>query len=262
MVRISRLRLAAIAIVAIPIGSALAVWHWDTDPDRLGAAIKKLGFYPLRPPTVLRAPGSIYHVSADGKWTSALCEADPSRLKQVMRESATEETISKELKKASFRIDVKVAEKAGSNSDASILQSVNYSLEKVKVLEVSIEELANIADELQQRPGCQKQVIEYLTAGDYVCQVQQVLLASATYAVSTDAAARGAGSVNTDNLHAAIKANIDPNASHAGTLKVTGDGLYYGMKFAPRCLALLGQIPPRLATNWYEKALVYVLGSD
>jgi hypothetical protein len=228
MVRISRLRLAGIAIAAIPIGSALAVWHWDTDPDRLGAAINKLGFYPLRPPTVL----------------------------------PTEETISKELKKASVRIDVKLAENAGSNSDASILQSVDYSLEKVKVLEVSIEELANIAGELQQRPGCQKQVIEYLTAGDYVCQVQQVLLASATYTVSTDAAAQGAGSVNTDDLHAAIKANIDPNASHAGTLKVTGDGLYYGMKFAPRCLALRGQIPPRLATNWYEKALVYVFGSN
>jgi hypothetical protein len=62
--------------------------------------------------------------------------------------------------------------------------------------------------------------------------VQTVLLASAAYTVSQQASARGSGKIDTDALHGAVKANLDPKAEVVGDLKVAGDGLYYGMKFA------------------------------
>jgi hypothetical protein len=175
-----------------------------------------------------------------------------------MRKSDTEATVSEELRKASFGIGGKLAEFAQSSSDAEILQRVSFVFKKVQVLEVSIEELANIANELQKRAACQAAVLEYLSAGEYVCQVQQVLLASANYSVRNNASAGGSSTIDTEVLHAAIKANIDPKARVESDTTIAGDGLYYGMKFAPRCLSLLGQRPRRLPTKWHERLRSYV----
>jgi hypothetical protein len=245
--------LAGLAIVAVPSALGAFVWFKNPDPEQLGAAIRRLGFYPITPPNLLRAPGTIYHVTTDGKFTSALCEVGADQLKDVVEESPTEATISEELRKVSVGIDAKIPEMAESKSDASLLQAVNYRLEDVKVLEVSIEELANVAAELQKRPGCREAILEYLTAGEYVCQVQQVLMASASYTVSTEAMARGKGTL--DAVLTAITANIDPNARLTGSTKVTGTGLYYGMKIAPRCMALRGQAPKRLVVTWQDRLL-------
>ncbi|HET9538320.1 MAG: hypothetical protein ABWY13_14420 [Mesorhizobium sp.] len=247
------LSLAGLAIAAIPSAMTAFVWFTNPDPEQLDAAIRRLGFYPITPPNLLRAPGTIYHVTTDGRFTSALCEVGADRLKDFVEESPTEATISEELRKVSLGIDAKIPEMAQSTSDASLLQAVNYQLDDVKVLEVSIEELSNIATELQKRPGCQASILEYLTAGEYVCQVQQVLMASANYTVSTEALAKGVGTL--DAVLSAITANIDPNARLTGSTKVTGTGLYYGMKIAPRCMSLIGETPRRPPITWQDRLL-------
>jgi hypothetical protein len=259
MRRISSL-LIGIAFAAVPAGAAYAIWGLGTDSDGLRAAIKRLGFDPQIPPTVFGVPGSILHVSSNGKWTSTLCEAEPERVKQVMRESPSEWIVSHELTNASFRINAELTKTIHSKTDAKILQSVNYSLQNVKVLEVSLEDLGTIADELQKRPYCQKKVIELLAMGEYVCQVQRVLLASATYTV--DNGGQSTGSINADVLHAAIQTNVEPTASHTGTLTVAGANLYYGMKFTPGCIAPYGYPPRRISTHWYEKVRDYLFDSN
>ena len=253
MRRTIMLLLAALAIAAIPSALVAFVWFRNPDPEQLDAAIRRLGFYPIKPPNLLRAPGTIYHVTSDGRFTSALCEVGPDRLKDFVEESPTEATISEELRKVTVSIDARLPEMAQSKSDASLLQAVNYQLDDVKVLEVSIEELADIATELQKRPGCQSAILQYLKAGEYVCQVQQVLLASANYKVSTEAIANGSGSL--DRILQVINTSIDPNARITGSTKVTGTGLYYGMKIAPRCMSLIGHIPPRPPITWRDGML-------
>lgn len=246
------LSLLAAAVLAMPAGFAIYVWFYKSDPDRLALAIEKLGFYPITPPTLLRNPGSIYHISRDGRWTSALCEAEPERLKRFTRVSSSQHFVSEELRKAKFGIGAAVGQNARSDAEAAILQTVVLKFEQVKVLEVSIEDLATLAGDLQKRESCQSAVVAYLEAGDYVCQVQTVLLASAAYDVTSEARAKGAATADAVVLDA-IKATIDPTAQVTGNSKAAGENLYYGMKFAPRCLALRGQVPPRLPRKWHEK---------
>ena len=235
------LSLAGLAIAAIPSAMTAFVWFTNPDPEQLDAAIRRLGFYPITPPNLLRAPGTIYHVTTDGRFTSALCEVGADRLKDFVEESPTEATISEELRKVSLGIDAKIPEMAQSTSDASLLQAVNYQLDRL------------LKTPCQPKPGCQASILEYLTAGEYVCQVQQVLMASANYTVSTEALAKGVGTL--DAVLSAITANIDPNARLTGSTKVTGTGLYYGMKIAPRCMSLIGETPRRPPITWQDRLL-------
>jgi hypothetical protein len=243
----------ALAILAVPSGLAAYVLWFDAETDRLGGAIDKLGFFPITPPTLLRSPGSIYHITRNIDSISPICEAEPARLEQVLKRSATEAMVSRELRKASYGVGAELARQVQSSAEAEMLQSISLEFDKVSVLEVSLEKLAEIAGELQERPICQTEILKYLSAGDYVCQVQTVLLASAAYTVSRQASARGSGKIDTEALHGAIKANFDPTAEVIGDLKVAGEGLYYGMKFTPRCFAMIGEPPPRLPMRWHER---------
>lgn len=243
----------ALAIVALPSAVSAYVWYAQAEADPLGEAIDRLGFFPITPPTLLRGPGSIYHITRNIQSISPLCEAEPDKLDKVLKRSATEAMVSRELRKASFGIGARLAKEAQSSAEAEVLQSISLEFDKVSVLEVSLEKLAEIAIDLQQRPVCQTEILKYLAAGDYVCQVQTVMRASAAYTVARKAGARGAAELDTAALHGTIKAKLDPNAEVVGDLRVAGDGLYYGMKFTPRCFAQVGDPPPRLPIRWHER---------
>jgi hypothetical protein len=243
----------AAAIVALPTGVSAYVWFAQGDPDRLAEAIDGLGFFPITPPTLLRNPGSIYLISRNVRSIAPICEATPEQREKVVQRSASEARVSNELRKASYGVSAKVTKQVESNVEAEVLQSTTVSLDKVAVLEVSLENLAQVSLELQERPHCQTEILKYLKAGDYVCQVQTVLMASAKYTLKRQAAAHGSGKIDTEALHGAIKANLDPTAEVVGDLQVVGDGLYYGMKFTPRCMAMVGDDPPRLPLRWHER---------
>lgn len=243
---------AAVAIL-VPSGVAAKVWFFPSKTDRLGEAIDALGFFPITPPTLLRGPGSIYHITRNVASISPICEAEPWQLEKVLKESATQAMVSSELRKASYSVGAEVSKHVQSNAESEILQSVSLQFDKVFVREVSLEKLAEIALALQERPVCQTEILKYLSAGDYVCQVQTVLLASAAYTVAQQQTGRGSAKIDTDTLHGAVKANFDPSAQIIGDLKVAGQGLYYGMKFTPRCFAAIGEPPPRLPLKWHER---------
>jgi hypothetical protein len=244
--------LASCFIVAAPV-----LWVWRSRPktDQLTATIQRIGFYPVNPPNRLRGPGTIYHISSDGKWTSALCTVGDERLKSVLRISLTEKTVSEELKRASIGVEADLLARATTRAEAELLQKVSYSLDDVQVYEVSLEELANIATELQERKSCTDQILQYLRAGDYVCQGQQVLLATASYTATIDDGATTSASMSAEELKNVIQAHVDPKARVTGTLKVGGEGLYYGMKLAPRCLALPGEVNKRSPHTWADRMM-------
>ena len=243
----------AAAILAVPGGVFAYAWFSKAEADRLGEAIDSLGFFPITPPTLLRNPGSIYHITRNIASISPLCEAEPGQVADMIRRSATEAMVTRELRKATFGVGAALAKQVTSKAEAEVLQSVSLEFDKVSVLEVSLENLARISLDLQQRPVCQTEILRYLTAGDYVCQVQTVLMANAAYTVTRKAGARGTSEIDTATLHGAVKATFDPTAEVIGDRKVAGDGLYYGMKFTPRCLSMVGDPPPQLPLKWHER---------
>ena len=97
--------------------------------------------------------------------------------------------------------------------------------------------------------------MQYLRSGDYVCQGAQVLLATASYSVSIKHAAETKTSVDSETLKSVIQANVDPKAHVTGSLKVGGEGLYYGMKLAPRCMALPGEVNRRPPATWVDRMM-------
>lgn len=229
------------AAFAVPLAAVAAVYFYHPDGDIIDDSIRSIGFYPLMPPSTLRAPGSIYYVSPDGRYYSMLCEVDPARLSNVMRVSPTTKQVSTELKKAKVGFGASVLTNVSSSEDASLLQSVKLELDDVEVGEISLETLGAIADELLQRDSCSRQVERYLQAGDYVCQGQQVLKATTNYAVEYDNLAKASASRAAPELDKAaevIKVNVDADAHVVGSKIRSGKGLYFGIKLAPRCMYL------------------------
>lgn len=225
-----------LACVGAP-GAVAAVYMHKPSPDKLYEAIVNIGFYPITPPTSLRAPGSLYHVSSDGKYYSMLCEVQPQRLVAVTRTSFTNNQVSSELRKARLGVSTELLRNIETTVNAKLVESVKLELDDVEVLEVSLEDLAIIADELLHRGTCDHEVRKYLQEGDYICQGQQVLKATTKYTVAFDNTATGL----LNRTAEVIKLTYDSDARFEGGQIISGKNLYYGMKLAPRCLYLPGQ---------------------
>ena len=226
---------ALATLVSIAPLAFVAAAHLHTPPNRLHEAITAIGFHPITPPMLLRAPGSIYHVSADGQDYDMLCEVSPDRLIGVTRTSASITQVASELRKSQYALDAKLVHAVQSTADAKLAETLRLELDDVQVLEVSLEDLSIIADELFNRESCDRAVKRYLENGEYVCQGQRVLKASTKYVAAYDNTAAGSVEHATDF----IKNNFDSTASIQGEQSVSGANLYYGMKLAPRCLSLM-----------------------
>jgi hypothetical protein len=240
----------ALAITATPI--AWALWP-RSEPDELAALVRGIGFEPVSPPSTLRGPGTIYLIPKDGSSIAPLCTVESERLDKIMRKSQTEERVSSALRNASVKLDASFGGRARAGAEAQLQQRIAYTLDDVEVHEVSLEDLAIIAGELMSRPHCASQIEMFLRAGDFVCQGQEVFRASASYTASSDRSA--ATNAETEALHAAIKAHVDPSASVKDTLKVAGQALYYGMKLARGCLAFPGEVPRHPPLTWSDRTL-------
>ena len=103
-----RIRIVAAATVGLSLALVAGIYFYTPDPDRIDAAVRNIGFYPITPPSNLRGPGSIYHVSSDGAYLSMLCQAEEDQIKQAMRSSPTTKQVSTELKKAKASISVEL----------------------------------------------------------------------------------------------------------------------------------------------------------
>jgi hypothetical protein len=247
-----RLIVGLIVLAAI-VGAPAYVFLMPPDQSYLDEAIRKVRFYPITPPTTLRAPGTIYVVSSDGQPTSALCEVNATRLKDFIHESLTETQVAQALRKASIAADAAVEQTLKARIKGDIIESVNLSLEDVSVLEVSIANLRTLATEMQNDTACADSILEYLNAGENVCQGQQVLKATTKYSIQTKRAAEGQASAQ--ELKAAVRATIDPRADFDGSTVKAGVGLYYGMRLAPRCMALRGERIKRAPVSWLNRFL-------
>jgi hypothetical protein len=233
------LRWLLLILLLIPLAFVGAFFLWPPQVTGMSEAIRQIGFYPVTPPTTLRNPGSIYQISPDGKWYTTLCEIENKRLLNVRRESATEKRVASELTKLTIKADASLLDKAKTSVASDVLKAISYTLDDPKVFEISLANLAEIAAELQASdPSCKSQVEAYLRNGDYVCQIQEVLQATATYKISTDSKASGASNIPIAAVKEVLQSTIEPNATIKSESEIAGSGLFYGMRPTPRCLAL------------------------
>jgi hypothetical protein len=235
---------SATLIAAVIVAAPIYIFYFTPhQTNHLEEAIRSLHFLPINPPTTLRAPGTIYVIDDDGQVESALCWADAKDLKDAMRESPTETRDTQNLRKATFDSSAKITESLKEQVEGDLIESVSFTLENVSVLEVSIENLRSLSNTLQNKPGCGDSVVSYIHAGQHVCQGQQVLKATAKYTIRTKREVAGEIAAK---LNEAVRATIDPKATMDGSTVTSGEGLFYGMRLAPLCMALddKGVAPP------------------
>ena len=126
----NRARMLKIAIplllAAVPAAyGAVRVGQADTALDR---SLRNIGFYPLKPPSTLVGPGSIYHVSRDGKFYRTICKVDAAEIESVVERSPSEETIARELQKANYSLGAEPIRAINAKLEGEVVASANYSL--------------------------------------------------------------------------------------------------------------------------------------
>jgi hypothetical protein len=239
----NRLQIAKIALVTVAILGPLA-WvatEVGTAETALERTLREIGFYPLRPPTTLVGPGSIYHVSRNGKFYTTICRAEKADVEPALSRSPSEEMVARELQTVAYALDGKIAKLINAKLGSDVVESVSYALSDVAVLEIPLDRNGEIAARLTARESCRKAVRYLLESGELVCQGQSVLLATLEYEL-TEKSATGAGTKLTDENAPVVKEAIEAMSNARVVVDqgrfVSGTELYYGVKMNPVCMTL------------------------
>lgn len=261
--RVWRRRIIVLA-TAIALGGPLSLYLTGrpSQQDALEQAIIKLQFFPVRPPSTLRGPGSLYRVDLNGNILDTVCTADQVLVSRLAQESPTTLVVASALQNAGYAIDGNIVDRINARLKAKQFQSIRYELRDVKVIEISQADLAGIGKRLLKNPDCDETVGQLMRARELVCQGASVLLASADYRVNLEQSAE-AGSVAESDLQivsdvlkesrideaAKVKAKLGATsqASESGSSYrlTSGKNLYYGIKVAPLCVT-----PPDASEEW------------
>jgi hypothetical protein len=239
----NRLRIAKFAVAAIAVLGPVAygISQIGSAETALERTLREIGFYPLRPPSTLVGPGSIYHVSRNGKFYTTICRAEKEDIGPALSRSPSEEMVARELQTVAYALDGNLAKLINAKLGHDVVESVSYSLRDVAVLEIPLDKNGEIAARLTGRESCRNAVRDLLESGELVCQGQSVLLATMQYEL-TEKSALGTDAKLTDEHAPVVREAIEAvsNASVAvdqGRF-VSGTELYYGVKMNPVCMAL------------------------
>lgn len=239
----NRLRIAKFAVAAIAVlgPGAWAVTQMGSTESALERRLYEIGYIPLLPPSTLVAPGSIYHVSRNARFYTTICRADEEDVRPALYRSPSEEMMASELQSAAYTLDGKVAKLINVKLGGDVVESVNYSLRDVAVLEIALDKNGEIATRLQGRESCRNAIRSLLESGELVCQGQSVLLATVQYDLIRKSAG-GAETTITDANAPLIKEAIEAGSNMRVAVDrgrfVSGTELYYGVKMNPFCMTL------------------------
>lgn len=273
-----RLILGLLAFGALALPTAIGMSGHDDAGNELETAVVKLGFFPIRPPSTLRGPGSIFHVNLRGEIQGTVCEVSNVLAGSVLRESPTELTTAKALRDATYDLDAGLLEQINTKLVSKRVESVRLEFTDVKVREIAGENLVGIASRLQRNPDCKFEIERLLRSRELVCQGTEVLLASVEYdvAVKADLGATSKVSATQSDLEqvrdALSESDFDRGAeivpafakAQGGSIDeshrlTSGRGLYYGIKLSPLCLTPNDADREwRIPRNWLERAQYYL----
>ena len=192
--------LAAAVAMALPAGVYFV--GKPSQQDALEQAIITLQFFPVRPPSMLRGLGSLYHVDLNGNILDTVCTADQVLVGNLVHESPTTLIVANALQNAGYAIDGNIVDKINAKLSTKQFRSIRYELRDVRVIEIAQAGLTGINRRLTQDLDCDETIGRLVRARELVCQGASVLLASAEYRVELEQSAE-AGSVAMSELQVA-----------------------------------------------------------
>ncbi|MGA8825085.1 MAG: hypothetical protein WB613_19885 [Pseudolabrys sp.] len=248
----------ALLVVVVP-----GVWYFTSRPsgDELNNTLRSLGYLPITPPSNLMSLGSLYYVDSDVKFFQTLCSVDRDDLKAAVVESPSTSTLAEELHSGKYSIGIKLnAGTVGSGHGGAgdnFVTKVHYSLSDVHLYEIALGTNHKIYSKLMAQDDCNKAVMDYINAGGYVCQGQQILEATVEYDLKLQGGRTMDAGAETDPIAVAralkVATHTDTTAEldeKSGRL-VTGTALKYGIAMNPTCLSPLNghfrRVLPRTA---------------
>jgi hypothetical protein len=258
----------ALALIAIVVP---AVWYFTARPgeDQLNDNLRSLGYLPITPPSNLLSLGSLYYVDSNVKFFKTICSVKKEDLKDAVVESPSTSTLADELHAGNYSIGVKLDSGTVGSGHGDIgdkyVTKVHYSLSDVHLYEIALGTNHKIYSQLMAQEDCNDAVVEYLNAGGYVCQGQQILEATVEYDLRLEGARTvgAGGQTNPTAVAKAIKVatHADTNAQvdeQSGRL-VTGSALKYGIAMNPTCLTpLTGHFQRVLPRNGFDRFINFV----
>jgi hypothetical protein len=249
-----------LAVVSLPaIYIFFLTGHTGTALDR---TLWDIGFYPVKPPSNLVGPGSIYHVSRDGKFYTTICKADEEDIKSVMERSPSEEMIARELQNTNYGLGADPVRFINAKLNSDVVESVNYTLTSVNVLEIPLEKNYEIFVKLTQRDACRQAIDSLLQAREFVCQGQSGLVATVEYKLTSKAVVEGGAKITPEDgptIKAALEAAVNADIKFDRGRFVSGTGLHYGVKVNPTCVARPTDGARHLPRNTFDRIVNFVL---
>jgi hypothetical protein len=235
----------AAAVLALTV-AVPAIFHVVRFPSRdpLADELRDYGFYPINPPSTLVEVGSLYYVSEDGLSYRAICRAVPADVADVVQISRSVQIQQDLDQKGSFTSDISVDLRSvfdgGVASD--YVQKVHFSLTDITLQEIPLVSNFEIQNKLMHNSACNDAVLQMLQSDGYVCQGQEILLATAEFKL--DRATQEKLKVSADlkpevnqALKAAIKTQSDQTVVERDGSLYSGSALNYGVEVNPTCLA-------------------------
>jgi hypothetical protein len=259
---------AALVLIALFVPGA---WYLTSRPseDQLNDSLKSYGYLPINPPSNLMSLGSLYYVDSDVRFFKTVCAVEKDDLKDAVAESPGTTTLSDELRSGNYVIGVKLdAETVGAGHggiDDKFVTKVHYSLSDVRIYEIALGTNRRIYNKLMANDDCGNAVLEYINAGGYVCQGQQILEATVEYDLRLESGRTIGTGVQTDAnavakaikvaMHADTTAQLDEKSGRL----VAGSALKYGIAMNPTCLSpLTGRFQRVLPRNTFDRLMNFV----
>jgi hypothetical protein len=238
----------AIALIMTVVPGA---WYFSSrqNEDELNDTLRSLGYLPITPPSNLMNLGSLYYVDPDVRFFKTLCGVERDDLKDAVVDSPSTSTLADELHSGKYSIGIKLgAETVGSGHGETgdrFMTKVHYSLTDVHLYEIALGTDHKIYSKLMAQDDCNKAVLDYIKAGGYVCQGQQILEATVEYDLKLEGGRTMESGAQADAgavakavkiaTHAETNAELDETSGRL----VTGTALKYGIAMNPTCLTPL-----------------------
>jgi hypothetical protein len=177
-----------------------------------------------------------------------------------LERSSSEETIARELQDVKYTLDV---DPAGINArlNSDIIESVNYSLRDVEVLEIPLEKNEEIFVKLTERKSCKEVVDRLLENGELVCQGQSVLRASVEYKLIAKGSSENSAELaeNVPAVKEALETALNTSLALDNGRLVSGTALHYGVKVNPICVTRPSDTEPRhVPRNDFDRFVNFV----
>ena len=263
-----RILVVPLALLATVVPGA---WYFCSHPneDELNDTLRSLGYLPITPPSNLLNLGSLYYVDSDVKFFKTLCAIERDDLKDAVVESPSTSTLADELHSGNYSIGIRLnAETVGSGHGKvgdNYLTKVHYSLSDVRLYEIALGTNHKIYRKLMTQDDCNRAVLDYINAGGYVCQGQQILEATVEYDLKLHGGRTIATGAETDATAVARALKVATHADTSAELNeksgrlVTGTALKYGIAMNPTCLTpLKGRFQRVLPRSRFDRVMNFV----